>query len=116
MITDDIFKIIITLLFLLLLLISTVLYMVCCGTARVYNWNGKRYCYLGYVPIRRRDGAFVLHISERMVELSHTTRYRICPGRIFCRKNRYRDMYVYADGSSNHLVVERGAMKTEIPF
>lgn len=117
MITGDIYKIVITLLLLLLLLlVSIMLHTVCYRMARIYNWNGRRYCYLGYAPIRREGGGFSLRISARMVDLSHTTRYRICPGRTFCRKNRYRDMFVYADGSRNYLVVENGPMKTEIPF
>lgn len=117
MITDDIFRVMMTfLLLLLILLVAAMLHTVRYGMARIYNWDGERYCYLGYAPIRREGGGFSLRISERMVDLSRTTRYRICPGRAFCRKNRYRDIYVYADGSRNYLVVENGPMKTEIPF
>ncbi len=117
MITDDIFIIMISTLFVFLILfVIVMLYTLCYGMARIYNWNGNRYCYLGYVPIKREDSGFSVRIGERMVELSRTTVYRICPGRAFCRKNRYRYLYVYADGSRNYLVVENEAMKTEIPF
>ena len=117
MIIDDIFRIMISTLFLLLiLLVAVMLYTLCYGMARIYNWNGSRYCYLGYAPIKREGSGFSLRIGERMVDLSRTTVYRICPGRAFCRKNQYRTLYVYADGSRNYLVVENGAMKTEIPF
>ena len=54
--------------------------------ARVYNWNGRRYCYLGYVPIRRKNGDFVIRIGEHMVDLSRTTAYRICVGKVFAGK------------------------------
>ena len=117
MITNNILKIMISvLLLLLIMLVSVMLYTICYGMARIYNWNGSRYCYLGYVPIKREGNGFSVRIGERMVELSRTTVYRICLGRAFCRKSRYRDLYVYADGSRNYLVVENGAMKTEIPF
>ena len=117
MIRNDIFKIMISaLLLILILLVAVMLYTLYYSMARIYNWNGSRYCYLGYAPIKREGSGFSLRIGERMVDLSRTTVYRICPGRAFCRKNRYRAMYVYADGSRNYLVVENGAMKTEIPF
>ncbi len=117
MIRNDIFKIMISaLLLILILLVAVMLYTLYYGMARIYNWNGSRYCYLGYAPIKREGSGFSLRIGERMVDLSRTTVYRICPGRAFCRKNQYRAMYVYADGSRNYLVVESGAMKTEIPF
>ncbi len=117
MITNDNIKIMISaLLLILILLVAVMLYTLCYSMARIYNWNGSRYQYLGYVPIKREGSGFSLRIGERMVDLSRTTVYRICPGRAFCRKNQYRALYVYADGSRNYLVVENGAMKTEIPF
>ncbi len=117
MIRNDIFKIMISALFLLLiLLVAVMLYTLCYGMARIYNWNGTRYHYLGYAPIKMEGGGSSVRIGDRVVDLSRTTVYRICPGRAFCRKNQYRAMYVYADGSRNYLVVENGAMKTEIPF
>lgn len=74
-------KIIITVLFLLLLLLlGAVFYAGLYRMARVYNWNGRRYCYLGCVPVRRENGHFRVKIGERMVDLSRTTDYRICPG------------------------------------
>lgn len=84
--------------------------------ALIYNWNGKRYCYLGYVPIRREKDGFALRIGEHMVDLSRTTSYRICMNRTFCRKNRYRDLFVYADSDRRHVVIDGEIMKTEIPF
>ena len=117
MITNDIFKIMMSvLLLLLILLVVMMLYTLCYGMARIYNWNGSHYCYLGYAPIKKEGSGFSLWIGERMVDLSRTTLYKICPTQAFCRKNQYRDLYVYADGSRNYLVVENGAMKTEIPF
>jgi len=104
-------KMIITvLLILLLLLLCAVFYVGRYRMARVYNWNGGRYCYLGYVPIRRKNGNFVVRLGESVVDLAHTTDYRICPGKAFCRKNRYRGMIVYAERKRNYLVIDYGGI------
>lgn len=110
-------RLVITVLFFMVLwLVSVMLHAGLYGMARIYNWNGKRYCYIGYAPIRREGEGFSVRIGEKMVDLSHTTLYRICPSRAFCRRNRYRGMSVYADRSRSYLVVDGEAMKTEIPF
>ena len=84
--------------------------------ARIYNWNGKRYCYLGMTPIRREGRSFSVYLGENMVDLAYTTAYCICPGKAFCAKNRYREFYVYAEGDRAYLIVNTEPMKTEIPF
>ena len=99
-----------------IILICVMLHTVIYRMAGIYNWNGKRYCYLGHVPIRREEGGFAVRIGGHMVDLSRTTLYRICPSRTFCKKNRYRHLFVYADGSRQHMTVDREEMKTEIPF
>ena len=97
-------------------LIAFMLYVRIYRMARIYNWNGKRYCYLGNAALCREGKDFAIRLGERMVDLSHTTLYRICPSRAFCIKNRYRDMFVYADGDRRHVVVDIEPMKTEIPY
>lgn len=107
----EVLKIMITILFLLLLLLlAAMLHAGVYRMARVYNWNGRRYCYLGYVPIRREKGNFAVRIGEHMVDLAHTTDYRLCLSKAFCRKNRYRGMVVYAEGERNYLVVDCGVL------
>lgn len=115
--TEEIFRIVIAVLLLFVILFAGVmLHTVRFGMARIENWNGERYCYLGYRRIRKEDGDFAVWIGERMLDLSCTTVYRIWPGRAFCRKNRFRNLFVYADGGRGHLVIEDGPMKTEVPF
>ena len=99
-----------------MMLVALMLYIRVYGMARVYNWNGKRYCYLGNAAIRRMGKVYELCLSEYMVDLSHTTLYRICPSRTFCKRNRYRDMFVYADNDRRHVVIDTEPMKTEIPY
>ena len=95
-------------------LTALMLYIRIYGMARIYNWNGKRFCYLGTAPLRKEGKDFAIRIGERMVDLSYTTLYRVCPSRSFCVKNRYRDVFFYADGDRQHLVVDIEPMKAEI--
>ena len=99
-----------------IVLIAFMLYISIYRMARVYNWNGRRYCYLGNAALHREGKDFAIRLGERMVDLSHTTLYRICPSRAFCMKNRYRDMFIYAENDRRHLVVDIEPMKTEIPL
>lgn len=101
-----------TILLVLLLLLLCIAYRVgIWRMARICNWNGRRYCYLGSVPIHKRNGNFVIRIGEHMVDLSRTTAYQICVSRAFFRKNRYRSMFVYVDGARNYLVLDRPVMR-----
>ena len=114
---DIIIRAVVAALFMIVIaLIAFMLYVRVYRMARVYNWNGKRFCYIGDAVLRKEGKDFVIRLGERMVDLSHTTLYRICPSRTFRIKNRYRDMFVYADGDRRHLVVDLEPMKTEIPF
>lgn len=113
---EKIFFFIILLFIAVIMLIGVMLHTAVYRMAKIYNWNGKRYCYLGYVPISREDGGFAVRLGEHMVDLSRTTLYAICPSMAFRRKNRYGNLFVYADGSRQHVVVTEEEMKTEIPF
>lgn len=114
---EEMFQWLITVLLLLVfVLLLTALYAGTYRMVRIYNWNGKKYCYLGMVPMQREGKGFAVSIRESMVDLSHTTLYRLCPSRRFCRKHRYQDLFVYADGSRSYLTIEEEAMKTKIPF
>lgn len=75
--------------------VYTVRYM----SARIYNWNGKRYCYLGRARLRRSGGGYLVCIGERMADLSYTTWYQICLSKPFIRRNRYKDMMLCAGRS-----------------
>lgn len=88
------------------LLLLAVLYGIRYGTVRIYNWNGKRYCYLGRAGLRKRGGGYVVQIKERMADLSYTTLYQVCPFKRFVRKNKYRDMVLIAGKAQCLLHVE----------
>ena len=88
-------------------LLLAVLYGVRCRTVRIYNWNGKRYCYLGRVGLHKNGGGYLVRIGERMADLSYTTLYQICPSKGFVRRNRYKDMVLCAGKARCLLHVDR---------
>lgn len=75
-------------------------------TARIYNWNGSRYCYLGRARLLRISGGYQMRIGERMADLSYTTLYQICPSKRFVRRNRYMDMALCAGNAQCLLHVD----------
>lgn len=75
-------------------------------TVRVYNWNGKRYCYLGRTGLRRERDGYRVCIGERIADLSYTTLYQICPSKGFVRRNRYRNMTLCAGDAQCMLYVD----------
>lgn len=80
----------------LMLLLLAGLYGIRRYTVRIYNWNGKRYCYLGRAGLRRENGCYSVRIRERLADLSYTTLYQICPSKGFVRRNRYGSMLLCA--------------------
>ncbi len=108
-------KLIFALLFLAIILFCMMLYMLRYRRARIYNWDGERYHYLGLAPISREAGGYAVYIGEKMVDISYTTRYRICPDNAFCRHNRLRELYVYAEGSRRYLVIGEDALQVQVP-
>lgn len=88
-------------------ILLAVLYGVRCCTVRIYNWNGKRYCYLGRVGLHKNGGGYLVRIGERMADLSYTTLYQICPSKSFVRRNRYKDMVLCAGKARCLLYVDK---------
>lgn len=90
-------QVIMSLLFLAVLLLG-ILHYVRYHTLRLYNWDGLRYRFLGQVRIRKagrehtgiekNNDIYVIKLSERMWDLSYTTRYLLLPSKQFVRRNR----------------------------
>lgn len=87
-------------------LLLAALYGIRYKTARVYNWNGKRYCYIGRAGLRRSGGGYTVRLGERMADLSYTTLYQVCPSKCFVRRNRYRSVALLAGKAQCMLHVE----------
>ncbi len=87
-------------------LLVTALYGIRRRTVRIYNWNGKRYRYLGRAKLYTEGSEYLVKLDERMADLSYTTLYQICPAKEFVRRNRYRDMVLRAGAASSLLHVD----------
>lgn len=90
----------------LCVLLMAVLYGVMYRTVRIYNWNGKRYCYLGRAFLHRNGGGYQVYIGERMADLSYTTLYQVCPSRRFVRRKKFEDMVLCAGNARGLLHVD----------
>lgn len=114
---EEMFRSMIMVLLVAALLLMVLLVAVMCQyMVRIYNWDGTKYNYLGYAPIRNDKGCRVICISEKMVDLSHTTNYQIVFGKTCFHKNRYKEVFVCAEHQRNYLVIEEPVLKTKIPF
>lgn len=88
--------------------LAAVLYGLQMHTVRIYNWNGKRYCYLGRAGLHWEKGCCRVRIKERMADLSYTTLYQVCPSGEFVRRYRYKDMILCAGEEKCMLHVDHG--------
>lgn len=65
-------------------------------TVRVYNWDGRRYRYIGRSRLRRKQDYYAVKLREHFADISYTTKYRFCFGRSFTKKHRYQNLLVSA--------------------
>ncbi len=75
-------------------------------TVRIYNWDGKRYRFLGRERLRKKNDAYVVNLRERMGDASFTTRYLLLASRKFVKKHRYANLLFYAGTAEKWLPVE----------
>lgn len=75
-------------------------------TVRIYNWDGKRYRFLGRERLRKKNDAYVVKMRERMGDMSFTTRYLLLPSRKFVKKYRYKSLLFCAGKAERWLPVE----------
>lgn len=99
----------------LTILLVMILHIVRQRTVRIYNWNGKRYCYLGRAGLHRGGGGYQVCIGERMADLSYTTLYQVCPSKRFVRRNKYEDMVLCA-GNARCLMHVDNCMRQSIYY
>lgn len=93
------------LLFLLMMLAGTQ-YDLTYHTVRIYNWDGKRYRFLGRVRLRKKNDIHVVNLRERMGEASFTTGYLLLPSRKFVKRYRYGSLLFRAGKAERWLPVE----------
>lgn len=100
----------------LTVLLLGILHYVRYHTLRLYNWDGQRYRFLGQVQIRKpwkrhtrtekNNDTYVIKISERMWDLSYTTRYLLLPSKQFIHRNRNASLLLKAGRETVWLSLE----------
>lgn len=75
-------------------------------TVRIYNWDGRRYRFLGREHLRKRNDIYVISMRERIGDMSYSTRYRILASPEFVRRRRYDSLLLQAGASKAWLPVE----------
>lgn len=73
---------------------------------RIYNWDGKRYRFLGRARLRKKNDRYVVNMRERMGEMSFTTRYLLLASDKFVKKHRYESLLFCAGRNEAWLPVE----------
>lgn len=76
-------------LILLLAVLAAVQYDLTYHTVRIYNWDGRRYRFLGRERLRKRNDTYVVNMRERKGDASFTTVYLLLASAAFVRKHRY---------------------------
>lgn len=84
-------------------------------TLKLYNWDGKRYCFLGRLLLRKRNDIYVVKIREQIWDISYTTRYLLVPSRQFVQANRNSSLLLQAGQAKEWLSVDAG-MRQDIYY
>ena len=84
-------------------------------TLKLYNWDGKRYCFLGRLLLRKRNDIYVVKIREHIWDISYTTRYLLVPSRQFVQANRNSSLLLQAGQAKEWLSVDAG-MRQDIYY
>lgn len=102
-------------LFLLLTVLAVLRYDLMQHKVRIYNWDGKRYRFLGRERLRKINDRYVINVRERMGDMSFTTRYLVFASAAFVKKHRYESLLFRAGRNEAWLPVEE-RMRAEILY
>lgn len=102
-------------LFLLLTVLAALRHDLMQHKVRIYNWDGKRYRFLGRERLRRINDRYVINMRERLGEMSYTTRYLLLTSAGFVKKHRYESLLFQAGRNEAWLPVEE-RMRAEILY
>lgn len=75
-------------------------------TVQIYNWDGRRYRFLGRERLYRENDTYVIKMRERIADLSYTTRYRLSASSAFVSRHRFNSLLLRAGASEVWLPVE----------
>lgn len=102
-------------LWLLLGILAAVQYHLAYHTVRIYNWDGKRYRFLGRERLRKKNDVYVVNMRERMGDMSFTTRYLLLPSRKFVKRYRCKSLLFCAGRAESWMPVEE-RMRAQIRY
>lgn len=105
----------VTALLLLLAVLAAVQRDLTYHTVRIYNWDGKRYRFLGRERLQKRNDTYVVNICERKGDASFTTIYLLLTSAKFVRKHRYENLLLQAGMAEVWMPVE-GRMRAEVLY
>lgn len=94
-------------LILLLAVLAAVWHDITWHTVRVYNWDGKRYRFLGRERLRKANDAHVVTMREQMGDMSFTTRYLLVASAKFVKRYRYENLLLRAGAAKVWLPIEK---------
>jgi hypothetical protein len=85
-------------------------------TVRVYNWDGRKYRFLGYLRLQKAKRAqldlntgndtYVINMTERMWDLSYTTRYLLLPSKQLLRRKKNGSLLLQAGRETAWMAME----------
>ena len=102
-------------LFLLAFLLAAIRHDLIWHTVRIYNWDGRRYRFLGRERLRRVNDTYVVNMCEAVGDASCTTIYLLLASAKFVRRHRYENLLLRAGRSEVWLPVEE-RMRQEVLY
>lgn len=84
-------------------------------TVRIYNWDGKKYRFLGRERLWRVNDTYVVKMRERMGDWSYTTRYLLFASAKFVKRHRYENLLLRAGAVEVWLPIEE-RMRAEVLY
>lgn len=75
-------------------------------TVRIYNWDGRRYRFLGRECLYKVHDTYVINMRERIGDISYTTRYRLLFSPEFVKRRRYGSLLLRAGINEAWLPIE----------
>lgn len=115
LLVDDSMLSAVAVLFFLLLVLTVLGWDQACHTLRIYNWDGRRYRFLGRERMRKRNDTYVVSMHERVGETSRTTLYLLLASDRLVRKSRYENLLFRAGKAEVWLPIEK-RMRAEVLF
>lgn len=94
-------------LLLLLAVLAVVQHDLTYHTVRIYNWDGKRYRFLGRERLRKKNDTYVINMHERKGDASFTTLYLLLASAKFVKRHRYGNLLFCAGKCEAWLPVEK---------